>query len=69
MSRHLAYRPRHQQVRVYPQPSQRFHQEYLHQRWTYRVQSPVAPRRPLGYALLQLPWNWRQAREALQRRA
>lgn len=70
MSRHLAHRPRHQMPpRTYQSDSQRFHQAYLPQRWTYRQQRQQFPRHPLGYGLANLPWGWRGVRNTFLRRA
>lgn len=69
MSRRLAHRPRHHLTRAAAPPLQFSRQDHLRQRWTYRQQRPIYPRRPPGYSLALVPWGWRLVREAIRLRA
>lgn len=64
MSRHLAYRPRYQQARIYPQPLRHSHKEYMRLHWIYRQQREFFSKRPPGVGLASLPWGWRPTRPA-----
>ncbi len=69
MSRRLAYRPRYSPARTTPRPLSHAHQDYLHQRWTYRQQRVAYPKRAPGYGISLVPWGWRAARDAIRRLA
>jgi hypothetical protein len=59
MSSRFAYRPRYQHTRYRPHPSLRFHNDFLHYRWTYRTQTIRYQKRAPGQSLLSLPWVYR----------
>ena len=60
MSRRLAHRPHHHLTRAVPRHLPQSQREYLRQRWVYRQQHiPYPQRRPLGYGLSSVLWNWK----------
>ena len=69
MSRRLAHRPRYSPAQANPRPLSRSHQDYLHQRWTYRQQRVPYPKRAPGYGISLVHWGWRNARHAIRQLA
>jgi hypothetical protein len=59
MSSRFAYRPRYQPTRYRPHPSLRSRKDFLHYRWTYRMQTIRYQKRAPGQSLLSLPWIYR----------
>lgn len=69
MTTRLAHRPRYSPARFQARPLSRSHQDYLHQRWTYRQQHILRPRHAPGYGISLVPWGRRPMRHLVKRLA
>jgi hypothetical protein len=60
MSSRIAHRPRYRTMRqLAQQTSRHVCRDFLATRWSYRRQTPLYEKRPLGYSLSLLPLGYR----------